>query len=81
MARRAEWEEAGWVGDAGGEAKREGGRGARRGGGQSAGRSIVGVVDVVMVMVVGAPAAAGRSGSRIARTRSGSRLGLCREYV
>lgn len=59
VARRAECEVVDCEGEAGGEAKREGGRGARRDGGQSAGRSIVGVVKVVMV-VVGAPAVAGR---------------------
>jgi hypothetical protein len=63
VARRAECEDVVCCeGEAGGEAKREGGRGARRGGGQSAGRSIVGVVEVaiVIMVVVCAPAAAGR---------------------
>lgn len=50
MARRAECEDvAGCEGEAGGEAKREGGRGERREGGQSAGRSIVDVVEIVIV--------------------------------
>lgn len=70
MARRAECEVVDCEGEAGGEVKREGGRGARRDGGQSAGRSIVGVVEVMVVVVVGAPAAAGRWRSRIARAGS-----------